>query len=81
MNTLEKLMKEKDWSYYQLAVEYGKLEHPELSPAELARKYATNVRKAVRNPEKARFETVKKLVELLGGELIISVKRTENLSI
>ena len=78
---LEQLMKEKDWSYYQLAVEYGKLEHPDLSPADLAKKYGTNIRKAVREPEKARFETVKKLVELLGGELIIRVKRAEDFSI
>jgi hypothetical protein len=80
MNVLEQLMKEKDWSYYQLAVEYGKLEHPELSPTELAKKYGTNIRKAVRNPEQARFETVKKLVELLGGELIIRVKRVDDMS-
>ncbi len=78
-NALEELMKQKGLSYYQLAVEYGKLEHPDLSPADLAKKYGTNIRKAVRNPEKARFETVKKLVELLGGELVIRVKRTEEL--
>jgi hypothetical protein len=80
MNVLEQLMKEKDWSYYQLAVEYGKLEHPDLSPTELAKKYGTNIRKAVRNPEQARFETVKRLVELLGGELIIRVKRVDDMS-
>lgn len=80
MNALEQLMKEKDWSYYQLSVEYGKLEYPDLTPAELAKKYSTNVRKAVRNPEQARFETVKKLVELLGGELIIRVKRVDDMS-
>lgn len=80
MNALEQLMEEKDWSYYQLAVEYGKLEHPELSPIDLAKKYSTNIRKAVKHPEKARFETVKKLVELLDGELIIRVKRTDDFS-
>nr|MDZ8061303.1 hypothetical protein [Nostoc sp. EkiNYC01] len=79
VNALEQLMKEKDWTYYQLAVEYGKLEYPDLSPAELAKKFSTNVRKAVRNPEQARFETVKKLVELLGGELIIRVKRIDEM--
>ena len=81
VNTLEQLMKEKDWSYYQLAVEYGKLEYPDLSSADLSKKFGTNIRKAVKNPEAARFETVKKLVELLGGELIIRVKRTEDFSI
>jgi len=79
MNVLEQLMKQKNLTYYQLSVEYGKLEHPDLSPADLAKKYSTNIRKAVRNPEKARFETVKKLVELLGGELVVRVKRTEEL--
>lgn len=78
-NVLEQLMEQKGWSYYQLAVEYGKLEYPELSPAELAKKFSTNVRKAVRNPEQARFETVKKLVELLGGELIIRIKRIDEM--
>jgi len=81
VNALEQLMKEKGWSYYQLAVEYGKLEYPDLTPAELAKKFGTNIRRAVRNPELARFETVKKLVELLDGELIIRIKRTEELSL
>ncbi|NWF58966.1 MAG: hypothetical protein HXY43_06570 [Fischerella sp.] len=80
-NALEQLMEKKGWSYYQLAVEYGKLEHPELSPTELAKKYSTNIRRAVRNPELARFETVKKLVELLGGELIIRVKKVEDFTL
>ncbi len=79
MNSLELLMKQKGWNYNQLAIEYGKLENPELPTTELSKKYSTNVRKAVRDPEKARFETVKKLVELLGGELVIRVKRTEEL--
>ncbi|MBD2458403.1 hypothetical protein H6G80_30595 [Nostoc sp. FACHB-87] len=78
-NALEQLMEQKGWSYYQLAVEYGRLEHPDLSPAELAKKFGTNVRKAVRDPNSARFETVKKLVELLGGELIIRVKRIDEM--
>jgi hypothetical protein len=80
-NILEQLMEQKGWSYNQLAVEYGKLEHPELSPTELSKKYSTNIRKVVQQPDKARFETVKKLVELLGGELIIRVKRTEDFSL
>ncbi|WP_197036228.1 hypothetical protein [Fischerella sp. PCC 9605] len=79
MNVLEKLMQEKGWSYNQLAIEYGRLEHPELNEKELSKKYSTNIRKAVRNPEQARFETVKKLVELLGGELIIRVKRIDEM--
>ncbi|RUT06476.1 hypothetical protein DSM106972_027330 [Dulcicalothrix desertica PCC 7102] len=74
MNVLEQLMHDKGWSYYQLSIEYGKLEHPSLSPAELVKKYSTNVRKAVRNPENARFDTVKKLAEILGAELVIKVK-------
>jgi hypothetical protein len=78
-NALEKLMEQKGWSYYQLAIEYGKLEYPELPPAELAKKYGTNIRRVVRDPNSARFETVKKIVELLDGELVIRVKRVDNL--
>lgn len=70
---LEVMMEKKNWTSYQLAVEYGKQENPDadILPADHVKKYGSSIRRVLRNPEKASFETVKKLVELLGGKIII----------
>ncbi len=81
MNVLKQLLLEKKWNTSDLAREYAKYESPELSPDEAIKKYGSMVRKALNNPDSSRYGTVKKLVEVLGGELIIRVKRTEDLSL
>ncbi len=81
MNALEKLLQERKWNISDLTREYGKQESPEL-PAEAAiKKYGSMIRKAVQNPDHTKHGTVKKLVEILGGELVIRVKRVEELSL
>ncbi len=67
------MMEKKSWTSYQLTVEYGKQENPDsnILPAEHVKKYGSSIRRVLNNPEKASFEIVKKLVELLGGKIII----------
>ena len=81
MNALEKLLKEKNMTISDLTREYGKLEAPELSPDDAIKKYGSTIRKAVKNPEHTKHGTVKKLIEILGGELVVRVKRVEELSL
>ncbi len=81
MNALEKLLQEKQWNTSDLAREYGKLESPELSAEELIKKYGSMIRKAVKDPEHTKHGTVKKLVEILGGEMVVRVKRVEDMPI
>ena len=79
MNALEKLLKEKKWNTSDLARAYGKLESPDLSTEELIKKYGSTIRKAIKDPDHTRHGTVKKLVEILGGELVVRVKRVEDM--
>ena len=79
MNALEKLLQEKKWNTSDLAREYGKLESPELADEELVMKYGSTIRKAVKDPDHTKHGTVKKLVEILGGELVLRVKRVEDI--
>jgi len=81
MNALEKLLDEKKWNTSDLAREYGRLESPELPDEELIKKYDSTIRKAVKDPEHTKHGTVKKLVEILGGELVVRVKRVEDISL
>lgn len=79
MNALEKLLQERKWNISDLTREYGKQESPELSDEEVIKKYGSMIRKAVRDPEYTKHGTVKKLVEILGGELVVRVKRVEEM--
>lgn len=81
MNALESLLKQKNMTIYQLSVEYGRRESPDLAPKELSRKYGSMVRKALRDPDHTKHATVKRLIEILGGELVVKVKREEELAI
>lgn len=81
MNPLEQLLQQKNWSTSDLTKKYGKLEAPELPPDEAVKKYGSMIRKAVKNPEASRYGTVKKLVRILGGELVLRIQRAEELSI
>ncbi|MGB6299729.1 MAG: hypothetical protein WBF90_26630 [Rivularia sp. (in: cyanobacteria)] len=64
-----------------LTKEYGKLEAPELPPDEAVKKYGSMIRNAVKNPENTKYGTVKKLVEILGSELVVRVQRIEEISL
>ena len=79
MNALEKLLEDKKMSVYQLSIEYGKEQSPELSPADLSKKYGSLIRKTVKDPNHTKHKTVKRLIEILGGEIVVRVKRTEDL--
>lgn len=62
-----------------LTREYGKIEAPELSPEDAIKKYGSMVRNAINEPERTKYGTVKKLVEILDAEIIIRVKRIEEI--
>lgn len=79
MNALEKLLDEKKWNISDLAREYGKLESPDISDVEAVKKYGSLMRKVLKDPEDTKHRVVKKVVELLGGELIIKVKRIDEM--
>ncbi|MEM6398695.1 MAG: hypothetical protein AAF757_00460 [Cyanobacteria bacterium P01_D01_bin.116] len=64
----------------KLTREYGKIEAPDLPPDEAVKKYGSMIRNAVKNPESSKHGTVKRLVEILGGELVVRIKRIEELS-
>jgi ribosomal protein S19E (S16A) len=81
MSVLQKLLDDKKWNISDLAREYGKYESPELSPDEAIKKYGSMIRKAVTDPDHTKHGTVKRLIEVLGGELIVKVKRVEELSL
>lgn len=81
VNALEKLLKDKNMNVSELTREYGKIEAPELSPEDAIKKYGSMIRSAIKNPEASRYGTVKKLVEILGAEIIIKVQRTEEMSL
>jgi hypothetical protein len=80
MNPLLKLLDEKKWNASDLAREYGKRESPELSSEEAIKKYGSLMRKALKNPEDIKHRVVKKVVETLGGELIIRVNHVNDIS-
>ena len=81
MSVLQKLLDEKNWNTSDLAREYGKYESPDLSPDEAIKKYGSMIRKAVSDPEHTKHGTIKRLIEILGGELVVRVKRVEELSL
>jgi hypothetical protein len=81
MSVLQKLLDEKNWNISDLAREYGKHESPELSGDEAIKKYGSLMRKALSDPDHTKHGTVKRLIEILGGELLIRVKRVEELSL
>ena len=81
VNALEKLLKEKNMTISDLTREYGKIEAPDLPSDEAVKKYGSMIRNAIKNPEASRYGTVKKLVEILDAEIIIRVKRIEEVSL
>lgn len=81
MNALEKLLDEKKWNISDLAREYAKYESPELSPDEAIKKYGSLMRKVLKDPEDTKHKIVKRVVEVLGGELVVRVKRVDELSL
>jgi ribosomal protein S19E (S16A) len=80
MNPLLQLLEEKKWNISDLAREYGKRESPELSPDEAIKKYGSLMRKVLKDPEDTKHRVVKKVIETLGGELIIRVRRVDDMS-
>ena len=79
MNALGKLLKERNWNFSDLAREYAKQESPELTEEEAIKKYASLIRKAVTDPDHTKHGTVKRLIEILGGELMVRVKRIDEM--
>lgn len=79
MSVLQKLLDEKNWNISDLTREYAKYEAPDLSADEAIKKYGSMVRKAVANPDHTKHGTVKRLIELLGGELVVRVKRIDEM--
>lgn len=81
MSALKELMVQKGWSVSELTRNYGAVEEPELEANEAVKKYGSMIRNALSDPSRTKYATVKCLVELLGGELVIKVKREEELHI
>lgn len=81
MNILEELLKEKSITISDLTREYGKIEAPDLPSDEAVKKYGSIIRNAIKNPEASRYGTVKKLIEILDAEIIIRVKRIEEMTL
>lgn len=81
MNALKALMEEKKWSLSELTRKYGAAEAPELEANEAIKKYGSLVRKAVSDPDHTKHATVKRLIEVLGGELVVKIKREEEISL
>ena len=81
MSVLQKLLEEKNWNISDLAREYGRRESPELSPDEAIKKYGSLMRKTLNDPDHTKHGTVKRLIEILGGELVVRVKRVDELSL
>lgn len=61
--------KQLGWTNYRLAVEYGKLFHPELPGRMLAIKYQTTVNQVLENPDTCYFVTVQNLLRAMQGNL------------
>ncbi|NJL65445.1 MAG: hypothetical protein HC903_31295 [Methylacidiphilales bacterium] len=70
----------KKWNASDLAREYGKRESPELSEEEAIKKYGSLMRKVLKNPEDTKHRVVKKVIETLGGELVIRINRINDVS-
>lgn len=81
VNVLEILLVEKNWNISDLTREYGHIEDPELEADEAIKKYGSMIRKAVKDPDHTKHGTVKKLIEILGGKLVVQVNRVEELSV
>ncbi|WP_414590020.1 hypothetical protein [Scytonema sp. PCC 10023] len=81
INALEKLLNEKKWNISDLAREYGKQESPGISDDEAIKKYGSLMRKVLKDPEDTKHRIVKRVVEILGGELVVRVKRVEELTL
>jgi hypothetical protein len=81
MSVLQKLLDEKNWNISDLTREYAKSEAPDLPADEAIKKYGSMVRKAVTDPDHTKHGTVKRLIEILGGELVVRIKRVEELSL
>lgn len=81
MSVLQKLLEQKNWNISDLAKEYAKLEAPELSPDEAIKKYGSMIRKAVQDPDHTKHGTIKRLIEILDGEIVVRIKRVEELSV
>ncbi|MDB9378419.1 hypothetical protein [Nodularia sphaerocarpa] len=80
MTVLQKLLDQKKWNISDLTREYAKYESPSLPGDEAIKKYGSMVRKAVSDPESTRYGTVKRLIEILGGELVVKVTKVEELT-
>lgn len=61
--------KQLGWTNYRLAVEYGKLSHPDLSARMLATKYQTTVNQVLENPDTCYFITVQNVLRAMQGNL------------
>lgn len=59
------------WTNYRLAVEYGKLFHPELPARSLATKYQTTVNQVLENPDTCYFVTVQNVLKAMQGNLAV----------
>uniref|UniRef100_B8HKQ4 Uncharacterized protein n=1 Tax=Cyanothece sp. (strain PCC 7425 / ATCC 29141) TaxID=395961 RepID=B8HKQ4_CYAP4 len=70
---LQKILLERQqklgWSNYRLAVEYGKLFHPELPPRTLASRYQTTINQVLANPDTCYFVTVQNVLRAMQGSL------------
>lgn len=72
-----------DWTVYQLALEYGRLQNPgeELSPAQLAARYQATVAQALQNPEKSQFKTIQNLLRAMNGSMRIQFTDFQNIEL
>jgi hypothetical protein len=61
--------KQLGWTNYRLAIEYGKLFHPDLPARMLATKYQTTVNQVLENPDTCYFVTVQNVLRAMQGTL------------
>lgn len=76
---LNKRLEELGISKYELAVKYGRRQNPapELLDREVANRYSATVRKVLTAPETCKPETLRGVLEVLHGKLIIQIEFTE----
>lgn len=75
---LNKRLEQLGMSQYELAIAYGKKQDPglesELSDRDIGNKYLSTVRKVLTSPETCKPATLRGVVEVLNGRLIMQIE-------
>lgn len=83
MNELKEIligrMAELEMSPYSLAIAYGKILNPNAdvkTDRDIANRYLSTIRKALEDPESVKNQTLKTIISVLQGDLVLSVEFT-----